>query len=426
MVHLAPRTAPHTPEQHSRQKRQQMTTTNETATSTTEKFRARAEKWLKDNATPSSGQPSDAVPASTEVAKAFLKSMHEAGFSGITWPTEYGGQGFGPDELAAWNEAASGYALPLDLFMVGLGMPGPTILELGTEEQKSRFLPKLLAGEEVWCQLFSEPGAGSDVAALTSSATAKDGGWVLNGQKVWTSEAHRSDFGVVLARTDPSVPKHQGITMFIVDMHDPGVTVRPLVIPTGEAPFNEVFLDDVYVSPESVIGEVGKGWQAAVTMLRHERVALGTRAAKKHSPLGYETLAAAATRHGRLDDPSNRRKLAELYARESSLSALTAVIQAEAEDGKEVGPLGSVAKLAKAEYGLWASDIAQEVLGDVLLRGEESVSAIVAELEWSIGRATAGGTNEIQRNIIAERILGLPKDPGVQKNVPFNQTKKSN
>src|SRR5215471_10897085 len=257
-----------------------------------EDFRAKARAWLEANAPRrASDEEAEAETRGQDAViaeqKAFQAKLYDAGFAGITWPREYGGQGLTNAEQIAFGQEARDFALPTSAFIIGLGMPGPTILELGTEEQKKRYLPKLLRGEEIWCQLFSEPAAGSDVASLITTAARDGDEWVLNGQKVWTSGAQYSDFGAVIARTDPTVPKHAGITMFVVDMHSPGVTVRPLKVATGAAPFNEVFFDQVRLPAGSVIGEVNDGWRAAVVMLRNERVAIGTMGAPRTSPLSY-------------------------------------------------------------------------------------------------------------------------------------------
>ena len=279
-------------------------------------FRNRARAWLEQNA-PRRGGGESGEPGRADIAaqKAFQAKLYDAGFAGITWPKEYGGQGLTNAEQIAFTQAARDFALPVGAFVIGLGMPGPTIIELGTEEQKRRYLPRLLRGEEIWCQLFSEPSGGSDVAALITTAVRDGDEWVLNGQKVWTSGAQYSDFGAVIARTDPTVPKHNGITMFIVDMHAPGVTVRPLKVATGAAPFNEVFFDQVRLPADAVIGEVNDGWRAAVIMLRNERVAIGTMAAPRTSPLSYHSLRGLAARLGTGADAGLNRKLAELYAR---------------------------------------------------------------------------------------------------------------
>src|SRR6201992_1565412 len=248
-------------------------------------FRKRARAWLTGNAPQGGGGDEELEPGPADIPaqKAFQAKLYQAGYAGITWPKEYGGQGLTNAEQIAFSTEAREYSLPTSAFLIGLGMPGPTILELGTEEQKKRYLPPMLRGEEIWCQLFSEPSGGSDVAALITTAVRDGDEWVLNGQKVWTSGAQHSDYGAVIARTDPTVPKHNGITMFIIDMHAPGVTVRPLKVATGAAPFNEVFFDNVRLPADSVIGTVNDGWRAAVVMLRNERVAIGNHGAPRTS-----------------------------------------------------------------------------------------------------------------------------------------------
>ena len=388
-------------------------------------FRIRARAWLEANAPRrASAGDADGEPGAAGIAeqKAFQAKLYDAGFAGITWPREYGGQGLTNAEQIAFSQEARDFALPTSAFIIGLGMPGPTILELGSEEQKKRYLPKLLRGEEIWCQLFSEPAAGSDVASLITTAARDGDEWVLNGQKVWTSGAQYSDFGAVIARTDPTVPKHAGITMFIVDMHSPGVTVRPLKVATGAAPFNEVFFDQVRLPADSVIGEVNKGWAAAVVMLRNERVAIGTLSAPRMSPLAYDSLSRVAARLGRGTDPGLSRRLAELYARERAVRLFAQLLREEAMAGSDPGPRGSVAKLAGAELGMFAAEVAGQVLGPAAVGFEsDDVRAVVTAIIAVPGGSIAGGTNEIQRNIIGERVLGLPKDPGVDRNTPFNQ-----
>jgi alkylation response protein AidB-like acyl-CoA dehydrogenase len=388
-------------------------------------FRSRARAWLEANAPrKESSHDADGEPRVVDIAeqKVFQAGLYDAGFAGITWPREYGGQGLTNAEQIAFSEEARDFALPTRAFIIGLGMPGPTILELGTQEQKKRYLPKLLRGEEVWCQLFSEPSGGSDVASLTTTAVQDGDGWILNGQKVWTSGAQHSDFGAVIARTDPTVPKHAGITMFILDMHAPGVTVRPLKVATGAAPFNEVFFDQVRLPPDAVIGEVNKGWSAAVAMLRHERVTIGTSATPRTSPLAYASLSRLAALLGRDNDAGLGRQLAELYARERAAGLFGQLLREEAMAGRDPGPRGSIGKLAGAELGLFAAAIARQVLGaDVAGFESEEVRTVVTAIVGAPGGSIAGGTNEIQRNIIGERVLGLPKDPGVDRNTPFDQ-----
>jgi alkylation response protein AidB-like acyl-CoA dehydrogenase len=388
-------------------------------------FRDRARAWLEQNAPRRGGgedEPGAAGRAGIAAQREFQARLYDAGFAGITWPVAYGGQGLTNAEQIAFGEAARDFALPVGAFVIGLGMPGPTILELGTEEQKKRYLPKLLRGEEIWCQLFSEPSAGSDVASLITTAVRDGDEWVLNGQKVWTSGAQYSDYGAVIARTDPDVPKHNGITMFIVDMHAPGVTVRPLKVATGATPFNEVFFDQVRLPADAVIGEVNDGWRAAVVMLRNERVAIGTMAAPRTSPLSHESLSGLAGRLGTGSDPGLRRKLAELYARERSVRLFGRLLREEAMAGRDPGPRGSVAKLAGAELGTFAALVAADVLGPAAAGSDrDDVREVLNAMISAPGSSIAGGTNEIQRNIIGERVLGLPKDPGVDRSTPFSQ-----
>ncbi len=280
-----------------------------------EDFRSRARTWLAANAPRRGADEETEAQTRGQAAvlaeqKAFQAKLFDAGFAGITWPKEYGGQGLSSAEQIAWSQESRDYDLPNGAFFIGISMPGNTLIELGTPEQNKRYLPKMLRGEEIWCQLFSEPGAGSDVASLQTSAVRDGDEWVLNGQKVWTSGAQYSDFGAILARTDPAQPKHNGISMFIVDMHAPGVTVRPLKVATGHSPFNEVFFDNVRIPADALIGEVNKGWDAAVVMLRHERIAIGTMGGSRSNPLAFESLRDLAAGLGRTSDQGVRRDLA--------------------------------------------------------------------------------------------------------------------
>lgn len=391
----------------------------------TEEFKAKALAWLQQHAKPFDENASNSGGATIEESKAFQKGLWEAGLAGITWPKEYGGQGLGTAEQLAFNEVAANFRMPVGPFVIGLGMPAPTLLEFGTEEQKKRYIPPMLRGDEIWSQLFSEPSGGSDVASLQTSAVRTETGWLINGQKVWTSGAQFSDFGAVLVRTDPTRPKHQGLTMFIVDLHHPGVTVRPLVVATGDAPFNEVFFDDVHVPADAVIGEVNGGWGVAVAMLRYERVTIGTGVRARSNPLGYDALVELVRARGLEGDASVRRKLAQVHARESAMRAYSAVLHQEAKAGVPIGARGSAAKLAGATFPLWVSDLVQEVFGEELALQTADTLPLTRSILAAPGGATAGGSNEIQRNIIAERVLGLPKDAGVDKNTPFNQLKLS-
>ena len=393
-----------------------------------EDFRARARAWLEANASrrASADEEAEAETRGQDAViaeqKAFQARLYDAGFAGITWPKEYGGQGLTSAEQIAWSQESRDYDLPTGVFFIGLSMPGNTILEVGSEEQKTRFLPKMLRGDEIWCQLFSEPGAGSDVASLQTSAVRDGDEWVLNGQKVWTSGAQYSDYGAILARTDPTKPKHEGISMFIVEMHAPGVTVRPLKVATGHSPFNEVFFDNVRLPADAIIGEENEGWAAAVVMLRHERIAIGTMGSSRTSPLAFDSLRDMAAGLGRAGDQGVRRELAELYARGRAMQLFALLLRQETLAGKMPGARGSIAKLAGSELARFAGNVAADVLGDQLAGFDsDELYAVTTSIVAAPGSSIAGGTAEIQRNIIGERVLGLAKDPGVDRATPFNQ-----
>jgi alkylation response protein AidB-like acyl-CoA dehydrogenase len=332
----------------------------------------------------------------------------------------------GESAQLAFNDVAKDFDLPVRPFIIGIGMCGPTLVDLGTDEQKSRYLPPMLSGEEIWCQLFSEPGAGSDVASLQTRAVPDGDEWVLDGQKVWTTNAQLADYGAVLARTNPDVPKHQGLTMFVVDMRAPGVDVRPLRDMTGRAPFNEVFFENARLSADSVIGTVGGGWAAAVTMLGHERVFIGTTAARRSDPFAFDVLAADARANNLLGEANVRAELADLYARQRALQLFNTRLRQEANAGKPPGARGSVAKLVGALNSAFAIEVAGTVGGPgvVAAAADDSHAADRAlMINGQPAAAIAGGTNEIQRNIIGERVLGLAKEPSVDRDVPFRELK---
>ncbi|WP_312858044.1 acyl-CoA dehydrogenase family protein, partial [Pseudonocardia pini] len=286
-------------------------------------YREDLRAWLRAHA------PTPSPTTDLSAAKAFQAALFDAGYAGITWPGDVGGQGLGPEYQQVYSDESSEYELPVYPFSIGLGMCGPTVNDLGTPEQRTRYLPKLLRGEEIWCQLFSEPGAGSDVASLQTRAVQADDGWVVDGQKVWTTNAQWADYGALLARTDPDRPKHSGLTMFVVDMHAPGVTVRPLKDMSGRAPFNEITFDSVRLPADAVIGEVNGGWNAAVTMLGHERVTIGSRRTAKTNPLDFEAVHALARDLGVDAEPEVRAALAELYARERVLDLFNVRVRQE-------------------------------------------------------------------------------------------------
>ncbi len=388
-------------------------------------FRTRVREFLAthaDRAGTASHDDGDAVVAR---GKAFQRALADAGLAALQYPKVLGGAGLDAEHQKVFDEEASGFELPSRQFMIGLGMCAPTLFEFGTPEQQQRYLPPLLRADAVWCQLFSEPGAGSDVASLQTRAERDGEEWVVNGQKVWTSGAHYSDYGLLVARTNPDVPKHRGISMFVVDMRLPGITTLPLRQIDGHAHFNEVFLDDVRLPVDALVGDVDDGWRVAVAMLANERVAIGAGGSSQQmGGEGFVTLLALAQARNCTDDPIVRQHLADAYARERILALMGERIRAALVAGRAPGPEGSVAKLATAILGRRSADVAMAIAGaggqawsaDDVTGGEQAASVLFVPM-----LAIAGGTSEIQRNIIGERVLGLPKEPVVDRDVPFRE-----
>jgi alkylation response protein AidB-like acyl-CoA dehydrogenase len=370
-------------------------------------------------------------PAATPRAT-FLSARFDAGLAAVHYPTGHGGLGL-PRELqpAADAEFASVGAPRTDELRnpIGLGMAAPTIVAFGTEEQKSRWLKPLWLGDDIWCQLFSEPGAGSDLAGLATRAVRSGADWIVTGQKVWTSFAHRARWGLLLARTDPDLPKHAGLSYFVVDMHAPGVEARPLRQLTGEAEFNEVFLTDVRVPDADRLGETGQGWQVANATLMNERVAIGSaRSVPREN--GFIGFAAQAWRqHPERRTHELHQRLLGLWAR-AEVARLAAMRLRQQLAVGEPGPEGSAAKLTFARLNQEISGFEVELLGgdglvydDWSLRRDEASSDFTRGPGYRFlrakGNSIEGGTSEILRNIIAERVLGLPAEPRTDTAVPW-------
>jgi alkylation response protein AidB-like acyl-CoA dehydrogenase len=388
-----------------------------------DEFRTRVREFLATHTGPAGADHAeDGVLAR---GKAFQGALADAGLAALTYPIDAGGAGLDAEHQRAFDEESAGYDMPSRQFMVGLGICAPTLLEHGTDEQRRTYLPGLLRADAIWCQLFSEPGAGSDVASLQTRAERDGDEWVVNGQKVWTSGAHYADYGLLVARTNRDVPKHRGITMFIVDMHSAGVTTRPLRQIDGRAHFNEVFLDDVRLPADAVVGDVDDGWRVTLDMLANERVAIGAGGSSQSlSSDGYATVLRLAREHGCTGDPVVRQALVEVYALERILALLGLRIRAALVAGRAPGPEGSVAKLAATALGKQSASLGMALVGagslawdDADRDGDGGDPAAAFLFAPMLG--IAGGTSEIQRNIIGERVLGLPKDPAVDKDVPF-------
>src|SRR5438105_5276693 len=358
-------------------------------------------------------------PEAYEFLKAWQKTLHDAGFIGLTWPKEYGGQGLTfVEEMVLQEEMALQKAPPV-LNILGVGMAGPTIIAYGTEAQKKRYASKVLSCEEIWCQGYSEPNAGSDLASLQTRAVKDGDHWVLNGQKVWTSFAQVAHWMMLLARTDPQAPRHKGITYFLLDMKLPGVVVKPLRQITGEAEFNEVFLDNVRVHESEVLGGVNNGWQVGITTLMYERLTLGF-GLQMRLRIAFDSLIELARRmekHGRVitKDPLWRQKLAQLWIDTECLRVTGARAITKLLRGEMPGAEASTGKMIWVETHQRLQELAMELEGPYaqLLKGaDRAVDGGVWQHSFLRSRANSieGGTTEIQKNIIAERLLGLPKD----------------
>jgi alkylation response protein AidB-like acyl-CoA dehydrogenase len=386
---------------------------------------ARAARAFLEATLPRKGVPAPrAAESGVERSKDYQHRLAEAGFAGITWPRAYGGRGLPHRFQRIFDAEAAAFQLPPRALEIGLGMCGPTILVHGTEAQKEALIPSLLSGEHVWCELFSEPGAGSDLASVQMRAVLDGETWVLDGQKVWTSGAQHSDRAACLVRSDPDRPKREGITMVIVDMHAAGVTVRPLRQITGDAQFNEVFLDGVRVPIDNVLGDVHGGWRVARTMLAFERRALGAMGSGGGGKGGFAALVALARERGIAERPDVRQRLADLRIRQTVLRQLAARLlanQANASGGE-----ASILKLSMACLVQDTANVAADIAGPAAIgwapgdaRGGRWSDQLLSSRSASLG----GGTNEVIRNVIAEVVLGLPRDIEVDADVAFRDLK---
>jgi alkylation response protein AidB-like acyl-CoA dehydrogenase len=381
-------------------------------------YRATVRGWIeqhRSSAPPARGDAEDA--AYIERRRTWQREMAEEGLVGVTWPKEFGGQGRGPLEQVIVNQELNAADAPGVIDVIGIGLMGPCIIAHGSEEQKSRYLAPMLHADEVWCQLFSEPGAGSDLAAVQTRAVKQDdGNWALTGQKVWTTNAQFSAYGMCLARTDADVPKHKGLTMFVVPMDAEGVSTHGLRQVSGEAEFNEVFLDGVVVGgDEMVVGGVGNGWMTALTVLMFERVMIGLSA----EGFGYSAdrfaPALAAVPHARADKEVRKRfgqLSAELLAiRFAGFRALSAL-----ENGQIPGPEAGLSKITTVNAAIAAGELLADVLGPDALDESGEWAYMISFLP---GLKSAGGTEAILRNTVGERVLGLPPEPRLDTGITF-------
>ena len=390
-------------------------------------FRTECRSWLEANAqlktkkTNSVKNMNVGNKSLLEAASEWQKKKYDAGWAMIHWPKEFGGIGATPIERIIWAQEESKFNVPKGVYEIGLGMAGPVMMEYATDEQKERYLPPMAEGKEIWCQLFSEPSAGSDVAGLRSKAVQDGENWIVNGQKVWTSGAHFSDYGILVVRHDPGLEKHKGLTFFFVDMKSPGIDVKPIKQLTGGSSFNEVYFNDVVIPDSQRLGEIGDGWKVAITTLMNERLAVGDadgvdaneafELAKKHDNGGEQLI----------DNNAVRESIADWYCEASGLKNTKLRTMSALSRGDTPGPEASITKIVSANklqaignFGMDASDMSGMLM-------EEDSDFVKFQMAWmgAAGLRIAGGTDEILKNIIAERVLGLPQEARADKGLPF-------
>ncbi len=393
-------------------------------------YRAKARAFLEANA--ERRQPGEVAgyrrgqdePGALEAAKAFQKKKYEAGFAGITWPKEWSGQGATPIEQVIYNQEEAKYRVVTDFFTLGLGMCVPTICTWGTQAQRDRFAVPALKGDEVWCQWFSEPAGGSDLAALRTRAERDGDDWVINGQKIWTSGAQYSDFGVLVARSDFAAPKHKGLTYFYLSTKTPGIDIQPIRQISGSRHFNQVFFNDVRIPDSQRLGPVGDGWKVAITTLMNERFIISDSIGPDVDEL--ITLARSVyTENGlAIDDPAVAERIAEFYVRTQGVRFTKFRSMTELSRGETPGPQSSITKLIAAPKLQEITSYGLDLLGMTgpVAEADMPLKGIFEEaLLYSPAMRIAGGTDEILRNIIAERVLKLPADVRLDKDVPFTE-----
>jgi alkylation response protein AidB-like acyl-CoA dehydrogenase len=367
-------------------------------------FRDELRAWLADNQ-PDARPTEGGEAAQSAWRRDWQRRLYEAGWAAPAWPTEYGGRGATLTESAIYFEEIGRARVPQPANILGLLLGGPTLMAWGTDEQKERYLAPILSAEEIWCQGFSEPEAGSDLASLKTRAVKRGDEWVVTGQKVWTSGAQYAKWCMLVARTDSEVPKHKGLTYFLMDMEQDAVQVRPLRQITGEAEFNELFIEDAVIPAANVVGGEGNGWKVALTTLMNERAGLGFALQIRLRQLLDDVIALAAER-GLLEDSLCANKLAELHVRCESIRLLAWKGLTDVERYGQPGPEGSLVKWLWSETNQQLTQVAADIVGPQVLAGDSSWSY---ELLRARGNTIEGGTTEVLKNIVAERVLGLPR-----------------
>jgi acyl-CoA dehydrogenase len=400
-------------------------------------FRAEVRAFLEQHAKPRTSSNESAYEGAgsdherVAIAKRWQKLLADNGWACISWPKAYGGRDATPIQSVIWNQEVSRFVTADGLFIIGQGMCAPTLMAYGEEQDKAEHLPKIASGEEVWCQLFSEPVAGSDLAGIKTKAVKDGDEWVVNGQKVWTSGAHYSDWGLLITRTDADVPKHKGLTMFFLDMKSPGVEVRPIRQINGESGFNEVYFTDVRIPDAQRLGAPGEGWKVALITLMNERLAVGGGL----SNTVMDVLKAAQQTEGEhggpaIEDRATREHLADWYCREMGLKYTSYRMITALSKGQDPGPEASISKIVVATNNNESANLALDLQDYGGILDDEAVSGFGNQFQRQFMRSPAnrieGGSDEILRNIISERVLGMPADIRPDKNVPFREVPQGN
>ena len=365
-------------------------------------------------------------PDAVQSSKDWQALKYDHGWACLTWPKAYGGRALGPMAQVIWTQEELRYRTPVSIFSIGIGMLGPTLMKHGSKGQKERHLRKMARGDEVWCQLFSEPSAGSDVAGLTTRATRDGADWIIDGQKTWNTGAHFCKWGVIIVRTDPDAPKHRGLTCFVVDMQSRGIDIRPIRQMNGGSGFNDVFFDAVRVPDENRLGETDGGWRVAITTLMNERAAIGARGMAGFGPADLVRLASRTDgpRGPAIEDSAVRARIADFHVRSAGLEYTTYRTLTALSRGETPGPENSIHKLVGSPLRQEMAALGVELQGQA---GALMDAEYGAQSAWlaSPGMRLAGGTDEIMRNIIAERVLGLPAEPRVDKDLPFSAMRRN-
>ena len=392
------------------------------------KFRDEARTWLAANV------PGEAELAGLDYvasAKLWQKRKYDAGWACIRWPKAYGGRDASAIEQVILSQEEARLDTPMNIFTIGQGMAAPTLMTYANEDANARLLPNLASGEKIWCQLFSEPASGSDLAALRTKSERDGNDWIINGQKIWTSGAHYSDYGILVTRSDPTVAKHKGLTFFYLDMKSPGIEIRPIKQMSAQSNFNEVYFTDVRIPDAQRLGEVGQGWQVALTTLMNERASIGAGFAGVNFDLAYKLAQRINLDDApAIEDRAVRAKLADWYVQESGLKYTGYRTLSALSRGEIPGPENSIGKAVGASKTQDMASFCMDMLdmAGVISEPDLAEAAGLIQLTYmsAPGGRIAGGTDEIMLNILAERVLGLPQEPRMDKGIPFNEVPTGN